>query len=238
MMKRLVLSLAILFLLSTNASAASKFWVGGGTNTNWNSSPTTNWANSSGGAGNQTAPTTGDDVFFDANSGTGAANLNVAISLSSFIMTGSRNTITLSGVAITISVGDFLVPTGVGGTFNLAGTPSLIFTGTSGTQHITSGGFTLPNLTFNGVGGTFQFQDNVITTTNSGGITLTNGTLDTQSFTVSSQTFSSNNSNVRVLKGSGNWTVGTGNVSGAIWSATPSTNLDVSLFTGTIIYVG
>lgn len=49
---------------------ATRYWVGGsGT---WNSSNTTNWSATSGGAGGASAPTFADNVIFDANSGTGA----------------------------------------------------------------------------------------------------------------------------------------------------------------------
>ena len=48
---------------------ADRFWVGG-TGT-WNSTSTANWSASSGGAPGASAPTSADDVFFDANSGTG-----------------------------------------------------------------------------------------------------------------------------------------------------------------------
>jgi hypothetical protein len=48
---------------------ANRFWVGG-TGT-WDSTTTTNWAASSGGAGGASAPIAGDNVTFDASSGGG-----------------------------------------------------------------------------------------------------------------------------------------------------------------------
>lgn len=50
---------------------ATRYWVGG-TGT-WDPSSTTNWATTSGGSGGASAPTSSDDVIFDANSGTGSA---------------------------------------------------------------------------------------------------------------------------------------------------------------------
>lgn len=41
---------------------ASRYFINGGTNSNWNN--TGNWSNSSGGPGGQTVPTSADDVFF------------------------------------------------------------------------------------------------------------------------------------------------------------------------------
>lgn len=214
---------------------ASKFWVGGGTNTNWNSSPTTNWANSSGGTGNQTAPATGDDVTFDNASGTGASVWNTAISLNSLTCSASRNTVTHNtSTTITISGGNLSLPGGAGSTYT-ANSATAIFsiTGTTGTQQITSNGKNFGGLTLNGVGGTFQLQDNFNCSAAAGSaITLTNGTLDCQTFTVNVSSFLSNNANARVLKGSGAWTL-TSNTSGlSIWST--SSTLTVTNFTSPI----
>jgi hypothetical protein len=52
---------------------ANRFWVGG-TGT-WDASDTTHWAGTSGGAGGQSVPTTGDNVIFDASSGSGTVTV-------------------------------------------------------------------------------------------------------------------------------------------------------------------
>jgi hypothetical protein len=218
---------------------ASKFWVGGGSNTNWNSSPVTNWANSSGGAGNQTAPATGDSVFFDGNSGTGASVWNTAISLATLNCSLSKNVITHNAVTITISSGDLKLPTGVGGSYTAAGSSSLFtMTGTAGTQKITTNGFKPGSLTLNGAGGTFQLQDNFSTPlTANGAITLTNGTFDGQSFTVSCSTFSGVNSNTKALGGSGLWTLGLNNATGNLWNIS-ATGTTLTSFTSGITITG
>ncbi|MFA5696471.1 MAG: hypothetical protein WC917_03410, partial [Bacilli bacterium] len=46
---------------------ASRYWVGG--SNNWDGTVGTKWATTSGGAGGASIPTSSDDVFFDANSG-------------------------------------------------------------------------------------------------------------------------------------------------------------------------
>jgi hypothetical protein len=52
---------------------ANRYWVGGaGT---WDESSTTNWSTSSGGGGGASVPTAADDVYFDANSGSGTVSL-------------------------------------------------------------------------------------------------------------------------------------------------------------------
>lgn len=45
---------------------ANRYWVGG--SGQWNASNTTNWSATSGGSGGASVPTSGDNVFFDANS--------------------------------------------------------------------------------------------------------------------------------------------------------------------------
>ncbi len=219
---------------------AVKFWVGGGTNTNWNSSPTTNWANSSGGTGNQTAPATGDDVTFDNSSGTGASVWNTAISLNSLVCNASRNTVTHnSGTTITISGGNLSLPGGVGSTYTAGATTALFtLTGTSGTQQITSNGKNFGALTLNGAGGTFQLQDNLnCTTLVNSTITLTQGTFDCQTFTVTTSQFTNNSGSTRVLKGSGAWTVNGTSGSATIINMT-SAGLTVTNFTSAITCSG
>jgi hypothetical protein len=60
---------------------ASRFWVGG-TGT-WDAADTTHWAATSGGAGGQSVPGTGDAVTIDANSGAGTITPSVTISVQS-----------------------------------------------------------------------------------------------------------------------------------------------------------
>ena len=75
---------------------ANRFWVGG-TGT-WNSTSTTNWSATTGGAGGASAPTNADTALFDTNSGA-AATVTVdatAVSLSTTITTTDIN-LSLSG---------------------------------------------------------------------------------------------------------------------------------------------
>jgi hypothetical protein len=102
---------------------------------------------------------------------------------------------------------------------------TMIFGSTSGTKTITSNGKTLDfSVTFNGVGGTWQLQD-AMTVGATRTTTLTNGTLNFQSFTLSTGLFSSNNSNVRTIA------FGTGQMSvtgvDTVWETSTVTNLSV-----------
>jgi hypothetical protein len=56
---------------------ANRYWVGG--NGTWNLSATTNWSAASNGSSGASAPTPGDDVFFDINSNTGVGNWTVTL---------------------------------------------------------------------------------------------------------------------------------------------------------------
>lgn len=187
---------------------ASKYWVGGGSSTSWNATSPTNWANSDGGPGNQTAPAAGDSVFFTNASGVGASNWNVTLSLVTLDCTGFRGAVSHPSGTITISSGDLVLPTGVGGSY-LATSGAFTISGTTGTQKIKSGtNSNLHLLTLSGAGGTFQLQDAFnATAAATSGIALTNGTLDCQAFAVTMSVFSSLGSLARAIQGSGPWSI-------------------------------
>jgi fibronectin-binding autotransporter adhesin len=111
-------------------------------------------------------------------------------------------------------------------------TNAMTFGGTSGTQQITTAGVSMDlPIIFNGVGGTFQLQDN-LTMAASRTVTLTNGTLALNDKILATDTFSTSNSNTRVISfgTTGKITVrGTGSA----FDASTSTGLTTS-GTGTI----
>ncbi len=168
---------------------ANKFWVGGGSSTNWNAVSNTNWANSSGGAFNQTAPGTGDVAIFDSNSGSGNAVLNTAFTIQGLECDGSTagtgayaGTITHNtATTLTINTGaanSFRLASGM--TYTPASTTSLVtLTHTTGTANIKTYGKALAALTINGAGGTTQTLDalKVNAVTNST-LTVTSGIFD------------------------------------------------------------
>ena len=68
---------------------ADRYWVGGsGT---WDAATTTNWSETSGGAGGASAPTSADDVYFDGNSDVGA-NFTVTVGTGAVCRTFDANT--------------------------------------------------------------------------------------------------------------------------------------------------
>jgi hypothetical protein len=110
----------------------------------------------------------------------------------------------------------------------VAGTSGFTFAATSGTKTITTAAVVFDNpFAFNGVGGTFQLQD-ALTSGAARTLTLTNGTLDLNNYTLTIGYFSSTNSNIRTLAfGTGKLVV-TGN-NGAVVNVDTATNFS---FTG------
>jgi hypothetical protein len=158
----------------------------------------------------------------------------------SFNISGALGTVTILGTASeTVRNLDF---TGFGGTLSTTSTgtiygnlklvsgmtltvsgSAMTFGATSGTQQITTNTKTIDfPLTFNGIGGTFQLQD-ALTMGSTRTATLTNGTLNLQSFTLSTGLFSSSNSNTRTIA------FGTGNIectgTGTVWTTATVTGL-------------
>lgn len=139
-----------------------------------------------------------------------------------FTHTGSQ-TITISGNTFTLVSGMTYTP-GSGS--------AITFTSTSGTTLIRTGTKTVPVLTFNGVGGTFQFQDALANNGNL--VTLTNGALDTNSQTVGTGGFTSTNANTRsITLGTTAWTI-TAASTISPWDLTTGTNLTLSAASSTI----
>jgi hypothetical protein len=101
----------------------------------------------------------------------------------------------LGGAAATI-YGNFKASTGM---IQNASTSVLTFAATSGIKTINTAGVTFDRpFTFNGVGGTFQLAS-ALTSGATRTCTLTAGTLDLASYTLTTGLFSSSNSNTRVL---------------------------------------
>ena len=103
----------------------------------------------------------------------------------------------------------------------------LTFAATSGTKTIYTAGTTIDRpFVFNGVGGTWQLQD-AFTSGSTRTVTLTNGTLDLSSYTMTTGLFSSSNSNVRTLAFGTGKIVLTGNAT-TIFTTSTATNLTVT----------
>lgn len=204
---------------------ASRYWVGGGSSTNWAATGNTNWSATSGGANNASVPTTSDDVFFDANSGAGPAVINAAANCLSATFTGFTGTLTHNAFTWTI-VKSLTMVSGMTYTPLLNNANCRItFNGTAAGNTITTAGKALPTLLIFGSGGEWTLQDS-ITTQNA---TITSGTFNANNFNCDFNKITTGTSAI-INMGSGTWTI-----SGLTTSViiNPSTTLNVN--TSTIV---
>lgn len=184
--------LTVLFLLGlflfnfSNAEAADRYWVAG--TGNWNDA-TNHWSASSGGApGIGNLPTSTDNCIFDTNSNTTDTGYTVTVNASAtcldFTMDGpgSGANITWAGsLALAISGSMNLIGGSADITRTYTGT--ITFNATSGVKTIETNGRSLSsNVSFNGVGGSWQLIDSF--DIGNKAITLGNGSLDTNGQTV------------------------------------------------------
>lgn len=185
------------------------------------------WADSSGGAGGATRPTSADDVFFDTNSGVAGASYTVILATGGLLPCRNINIVrpSATGVLTFFNSGSIqtsgsltIVPDGV--TWSATNTLNFV---ASSPQTITTNGFIFPVLlSFNGLGGSWQLQDN-LTTTNQ--LNLVSGTIDINNFTVTARTVSVSGSSARSIDFGD--TFGQMNVtirSGTVWNGTTATN--------------
>jgi hypothetical protein len=118
---------------------ANRYWVGG-TGT-WDTTSTTNWSATSGGASGASAPGAADIALFDANSGAGTVTIGENITVLRLTLTNAATTtidwnnkvVTLVGNAATIYVGNAAVA--------MLNNPviSATYAGAAGTRTITAG---------------------------------------------------------------------------------------------------
>lgn len=179
---------------------ADRYWVGG--TANWDGTAGTKWATTSGGAGGASVPTSADDVFF-TNLSTGTVTIVAGnTGAKSINCTGFTGTIT-GTVAISVA-GSVTLSSGM--TYTHTGIITITGTGT-----LITAGKTLAGVVVNAAGIAVTLGDALTT---SGNLTLTSGTFDAATYSVTIFAFSSNNTNTRTLSmGSGLWTLtGTGTI--------------------------
>jgi hypothetical protein len=177
-----------------------------------------------------TAVTEANSISFRVTAGTGTFTMSSTTSIRNIDFTDGVNPTGYAGVlsfgATVLVYGSVKFSTGM--TVSVSGS-ALTFAATSGTQSFTTNGvlFDRPVIQ-NSLGATLQLQDN-LTMGSTRTFTLTAGTLDLVTRTLSSGLFNSNNSNTRAIAfGTGNITVVRDNAT--IWNTATSTNLT---YTGT-----
>jgi hypothetical protein len=160
---------------------ADRYWVGG-TGT-WNTTSTTNWSATSGGPNGASVPTTSDNVFFDGASAAGnyTVSTSTGLALACLNLTIAKAT---AGNVTFIDTGTFAVAgnldiTATGVTWSAFGTWT--FTST-GARTIKTDGIVLPGVTINGTGGGSWQLLSDLSTSLTGSLTLTAGTLNLNNF--------------------------------------------------------
>lgn len=181
---------------------AARYWVGG--SGNWDSSSTTHWSTSSGGASGASVPTSSDDVIFDSLSNATAYTVTITATANcaNFTMAGPLvGQVTWAGSSNINIYGSLNLSGGTAG-INRTYLGSISFKATSTGKTITMNGVTLQpdggiGVTFDGSGGGWTLQD----TFNIGAydIYLTRGSLDTNGKSVTCGNFDSSASNTRTL---------------------------------------
>lgn len=204
---------------------ANRFWVPGGTG-NWNS--TTNWSTTTGGSSGAAVPTSADDVFVNALSGTSPIiTVNANVNCLSLDFTGAITPTFDNTVGFNINIsGSFTLIANM--TFN--STTIMSFLATSTGKTITTAGKTIPTgMQFIGVGGGWTLQDALTTTT----LIHAAGTLNFNGKTVSCATFNGSGSSTRSLI----FGASTINCS-STWTFTTTTGLTFNAGTSTINMTG
>lgn len=215
---------------------ANRYWVGG--TATWDGTAGSKWATTSGGAGGAAVPTSADDVFFDANSGTGTITTSGSRDCRSFTCTGFTGT--WAGTATPVlSIGDasggaFVLGSGM--TVAFAGTVTLFSSSTNGGAGWTfnTNGKTLPGaLYINGSGGKWVLGGAM---TVMGNITHDRGTFDTAGFAVNANLYNANQTTQARTLTLASSIVTLGSIT-APWNVNP-TGFTMTANTGTVICTG
>jgi len=197
------------------------------------------WSATSGGASGASVPTSADDVFLDAASGTTTLTINVASACRSFDCAGFTGTV-VHAAGITFSIGNgvagiFRLVSGMSYTLGNAATSALSFVSTTTGNTITTASKTIGNVTFNGAGGGWTLQDS-ITTGTAATVTLTAGSLVTNGMSLSIGAFASSNSNVRALTLGASTITLNSSTTTSVWDITTPTNMTLSAGTSSISF--
>jgi hypothetical protein len=215
------------------------YWVGG-TGT-WDTTTTTNWANSSGGAGGARPPAQNETATIDTSSGTGTITCTAGV-CGDLTVTASQ-AIILGAASSTLTVGGSLSFPAAGSFSASTNANTITFNPLSNAKTITTNGKTFSSITVNNdASGTVTLSDNL---TANATATLTAGNLALSTRTLTCLTFNTNNTNTRSITAStgGNiTTTGTGtvfnsgtNTTGIGLSGSPSVQVNISNNTATAI---
>lgn len=205
---------------------ATRYWVGG--TGNWDAT-TTNWSATSGGAGGASVPTSADDVVFDnlSNATAYVCTLTTAPTCRSVTVAGpAAGNVTIAGSTLWVIYGGLTIAaTGVTWTYS----SNMFFSGSTPFSITTNGVSLTGGVAIQGTS-TYTLGSAL---TCSGVITLTQGTLSTANFNITT-------TNNFVLTGASARTInlGSSTVTCASWNALAQTNLTLNAGTSTISVTG
>lgn len=228
------------FVMTSTTSKTLNFGTGkislNGTTTAtvWNSASNTNTTLSGTVLIEVTAPGSGVTKTISSGTTTISPSLNFSVVSGS---TGGTITFTASMQIGDLTLGNFSytvsnIAISIYGNLNVggsnitltAGSNAWTFAAASGTETITTNGVTLDfPLTFNGASATWQLQD-ALTVGATRTVTLTDGTIDLQSYTLTMGLFSSTNSNTRTIAFGTGKIVLNGTATATIWNTSTATN--------------
>jgi len=155
---------------------ADRYWVGG--TDNWNATAGTKWALTSGGTGGEAVPTSSDDVYLDASSGSGTVNISASAVCNNLTCTGFTGTLNFNSTLIVY--GNIVLGSGM----TTSGSSSLFMSTQAVTRSITCNGKKLPNL---------YMGDDTGGGSDPGFIVNLNDDLHCIQFTIEQGTFNTNN---------------------------------------------
>jgi hypothetical protein len=159
---------------------ADRYWVGG--TANWDGTAGTKWSATSGGAGGASVPTSADNVFFDASSGSGTVTIStVNANCNNLNFSGFTGTIfSVSNTPEIYIYGNLVVSAGM----TWSASSNLAFAATTSGKTITTNGKSVGNsaLILFGSGGGWTLQDAL---TNTAPIQVANGTFTTNNYNIS-----------------------------------------------------
>lgn len=216
----------VVFTYNDTPVSLDRYWVGG--NGTWDTSSTTKWSTTSGGAGGASVPTSTNDVFINSSSGSPIITLSGAITAKSITTTGATCTIAGTGT-LTVS-----------GNITLSATTTWSATGLltiGATSTITAGSTTFACSISSAFSVTLGANLTLGTTRT---YTFTGGTLNLANFTLSTGLFSSNTGTRVFAFGTGNiTTTGSGLAfqvgSTYTYTGTPTVNISNNSATATSI---
>lgn len=191
---------------------ADRYWVGGAAT--WDSTAGTKWSTTSGGVGGASVPIATDNVFFDANSGSGTVTVSSTRPCLSIDFTGFTGNIAGSTTPILNITGPLarFVSTM---TFNSANGPEIRFSGAGVTTDFYPAGLTFRTMFTNTSTVTAVMHGHLVLTST---LTVSAGTFDANGYDVTMAGFSSSTTNVRTIDfGGGTWVI-TGVGTATLWS--------------------